>query len=343
MTIDAFRTWFQPYLAQTTHNFIAQAKLVPDRDLQLIIEHTEKLILANGKRIRPYLCRVMYNSKSENAVLIYLAFELFHTFCLIHDDVIDHGHLRHGEPTLHEFFKNMAKEQKREGEIAHIAQAQAILVGDLLINFVFSLVNQYDRANARRVKELFYAMANRVVLGQMCDVDGTTRTKASKRFIETKMQLKTAEYTFIFPLRIGYALTNEKNPAIDSFCQLFGTDLGQAFQIQDDLLDILPGDNAQKSSFSDIREGQHTLLTYYVFQSGSPDQKKTLRHYWRSNAINESALLTIFYDSGAIDYAKRRIKTHIDQAKEQLSRVKLPSETINELNDLVTYIANRSL
>jgi geranylgeranyl diphosphate synthase type I len=342
MTIEAFRTWFHPFLTQITHEFIAQAKYIPDRDLQSLIEHTEKLILSNGKRVRPYLCRVMCQTNNEEMASMYVGFELFHSFCLIHDDVIDHGKLRHGVLTLHEFFRALAEKQRRHGDITNIADAQAILVGDLLINFVFSRVNRHEGTNSRRVKELFYMMANRVVLGQMCDVDSTTRNKVSRRFIETKMQLKTAEYTFIYPLTIGHALTGNEYPAIYTFCHDFGTALGQAFQIQDDLFDILPGKSAQKSTFSDIREGQHTLHSYKVLESVSPAQKKALRHFGRSDDIDSDALLTVFKESGAIAYATGEINSHISKAKELVSNVDLVHETKQELSDLVSYIAKRS-
>lgn len=345
MTLADFRLWFEPHLSQTAHDFTNQSKRMPDRDLADLITHTGHIILGDGKRVRPYLCSLMAmkaRQASRDVIAIYCALELFHAFCLIHDDIIDHGDKRHGVATLNARHEQFLHHHKRAGDRRHIANAEALLVGDLLISFVFNLLNQYNGTQKRRVLELFYDMAQRVILGQMLDVDTTTRLDVSKDIIEQKMRLKTAEYTFVYPLRIGCVLSNRTGPEVDSFCDTFGTALGLAYQIQDDLLDILPNTKTKKSIFSDIREGQHTLLTYHVLHHGKQAHKKMLQQSWGNQNVDFAVLLRIFHESGAIVFAEKEIEQHLNRAKLALAKIDFAQKTRSELEVLVHYIAKRS-
>jgi geranylgeranyl diphosphate synthase type I len=279
---------------------------------------------------------------SEDGVAIYCALELFHAFCLIHDDVIDHGEIRHGVPTHQTYYLKLMQKEKREGDLVHIAASQAIMVGDLLYNYVFNLIHAYRGEGREEVFALFCEMAQGVMIGQMLDVDATTRNRVSKRFLEAKMKRKTAEYSFVYPLRIGQALNGREDKRIDAFCRRFGTALGLAFQIQDDLLDTLPKGKLGRSSFTDVREGQHTLLSYYICQSGSREQKKTLAEFWRSEITNPDRLTDLFLSSGAIAFAQNQIQHYVDQAKHNLYNAPLSPTAVEELKELLDYIANRS-
>ncbi len=115
-----------------------------------------------------------------------------------------------------------------------------------------------------------------------------------------------------------------------------------AFQIQDDLLDILPSEENKKSSFSDIKEGQHTLLTNHIFHTGTPSQKRALRQAWRKSAVDKEALQAVFYDAGAIDEAEKKIKKYLQHAHKLLETTTLSATIKGSLSDLMTYIAKRS-
>jgi geranylgeranyl diphosphate synthase type II len=156
------------------------------------------------------------------------------------------------------------------------------------------------------------------------------------------MKRKTADYSFVYPLRIGQALSGADNTRIDAFCRQFGTALGLAFQIQDDLLDIVPKGKLGRSSFTDVREGQHTLLSYYISRSGNQEHKKMLAQLWRREVTNPDTLMDLFLSSGAIAFARGQIQQYVDQAERYLQMAPLPPASKEELKELMVYIANRS-
>ena len=107
-------------------------------------------------------------------------------------------------------------------------------------------------------------MVYEVTVGQMIDVDITTRKKISKKLLDQKTYLKTAGYSFIKPLQIGAALAGKNTKKVEKFCKEFGLAMGIAFQAQDDLLDITSNEKQlQKTTSLDKSQNQHTYFTYF--------------------------------------------------------------------------------
>lgn len=303
------------------------------------------LALAGGKRVRPYMAYLMYQSATGEEPTDFqplIALELFHVFGLIHDDIIDGGDSRRGVPTLH---RKMIDE-RYAGNI-HIGQSQAMLMGDLVFSWCHELfdTSNYSREIRHAIKELFAKMSEAVMIGQMIDVDLTTQDGATMERIEQKMKLKTASYTFVYPMQIGLALAGNTDAKQMQFCDEFGTALGLAFQIQDDLLDVL-GDEAVtgKTPLRDIAEGQHTYITQHVFEQGSTADIELLETYFR-NELPETAikpLRTMLEDSGAIAFAKQQAAVAFVQAKDILSSIDMDESTATALASLIQYIESRN-
>ena len=202
--------------------------------------------------------------------------ELFHIFCLVHDDVIDKSKTRHGQKTIHAFVSEKLLKDKRTGDFRHIGNSQAILVGNLLFSWTFENLDnsKFNKERMYSVKKYFYKMVDEVCLGQIIDVDLTTRNNPDWKLIEEKTRLKTSRYSFVRPMQMGAVLADE-NYAMDDFLENFGTKLGIAFQIQDDLLDIIgKPEETRKTPLIDIEEHQHTFFTNYIFENANLEQKK---------------------------------------------------------------------
>ncbi|MFB6225188.1 MAG: polyprenyl synthetase family protein, partial [Candidatus Paceibacteria bacterium] len=140
MSLDEFRHEFLTYVNQSIEaKYQTYATYTQDPQLFDMLMHARKLI-ASGKCIRPYLAYTMYlacggpsNSRVIDALV---SLELFHTFALIHDDIIDEGTTRHGNLTVHEYVKQYLSQTEREiSNPIHHAHSQAILVGDLLFSW----------------------------------------------------------------------------------------------------------------------------------------------------------------------------------------------------------------
>ena len=349
--LHSFRKIFDPHLATIlTARMDVSRRLTSDQDVQDIVAYAGTVALAGGKRVRPYLAWIMYQAfggkKSRTVFDILAALELFHVFCLIHDDVIDRGTSRHGVPTAHVAITTRLTTQKRHGDLEHIAEGQAILLGDLLFAWVTHLFRNLPSHTVTppRASSLFYRMVDEVVIGQMLDVDLMTRVTATTQLVDEKMRLKTANYTFVRPMQIGAALAGAPR-AIDRFCETFGTAIGLAFQIQDDLFDLtVPTAQIGKTTFSDLTNRQHTLFTQYILEHGNRDQKKQLTALFGATLSEKDRprIAKLFTDSGALAYGEAVMCAHFSDATNAIERTRLPEQTKQELRTLVVAVRNRT-
>lgn len=349
--LHSFRKIFDPHLAAIlTARMDASRMHTSDKDVQDIIAYAGTVALAGGKRVRPYLAWIMYQAfggKKSRAVFdILAALEIFHVFCLIHDDVIDRGTSRHGVPTAHAAIMTRLTQQKRHGDLEHIAEGQAILLGDLLFAWVTHLFRNLPSHTATppRAASLFYNMVDEVVIGQMLDVDLMTRVSATTQLVDEKMRLKTANYTFVRPMQIGAALADAPR-STDRFCETFGTAIGLAFQIQDDLFDLtVPTTQIGKTTFSDLTNRQHTLFTQHILEHGNRDHKKQLTALFGATLSEKDRprITKLFTDSGAIAYGQTVLEAHFTDAANAVEKTALPAHTKQHLHELVLTLRNRT-
>jgi geranylgeranyl diphosphate synthase, type I len=287
-----------------------------DSSVRNYLNYLKKISLSGGKRIRPYLAYLMYqelSGKENQNVLEFLVFlEIFHTYCLVHDDIMDKSSLRHGIPTAQIYVSDYLKKEKRLGDLNHVGNSQAILLGDILLTWSQEIISSNDKFPQKiinKVKTYFYEMVDEVIVGQMIDVDMVTRKNVSKELIDEKTRLKTAGYSFINPLLIGAALSRNMNKNIETFCREFGLAMGIAFQTQDDLLDATSSDKKLgKTTSLDQSQNQHTYFTYFP----------------------------------SLEYGKKIISENFNQAKKLVEKSKMKNLYKQKFFDLIGAIEKRS-
>ena len=257
-------------------------KLLPKKKYSKKLHDAMKYsIKVGGKRLRPlFLIEIskIFNVKKIMAFRAAAAIELIHCYSLVHDDLpaMDDDDLRRGHMTCHKKYDD----------------ATAILVGDAFQSLAFEILsdkkthpNPYVRCNL--INELSKASgANGMVGGQMLDLDAEKK-KLSLREILMLQKLKTGEL-FRFSCVTGPILSEEKD--LKHF-EEFANNLGLAFQIKDDLLDI-EGDEKQmgKKTKKDFSRGKETLISYL----GKEDAKKK-----SEDLINDSKEILKFYGKRA--------------------------------------------
>jgi len=304
-------------------------KQAGDKTLDRLFAHTKDILMHGGKRVRPYIAALMYEScggkLTPSVWRVLLGIELFHAFALMHDDVMDLGTDRHGIPTLHEYAKQVFQKEKRIGDIAHIGHSHAILIGDMFFvwaNECFLNQPKIDKRALSELQRIYTEMNQEVILGQMLDVDGMTRLDVDDKQVLKKTSMKTAGYTFVQPLRMGWALAGSPK-AFAGFAESFGRPLGIAFQIQDDLLDLTgSAKTLGKQPFSDLRDGQHTLFTQYIWKNGSTKQKAALKKFIRSE-VNESharEIQAVFEESGAFEEVSKVMNGYFKKAEKAIKQ-----------------------
>jgi geranylgeranyl diphosphate synthase type I len=300
-------------------------------------------ISIHGKRIRPYMAYLGYKMSGGRSDIFnaLIAIELFHLFALIHDDIIDHGHERHKTSTIHCHLESILK---KENNKKHIALSQAILIGDIIFALSMeTLISNTNLSCLHNVRTIFNQMIEEVVIGQMIDVDLINKKDATEEQIAQKNLLKTARYSFVNPLKIGSALAGEVNLFLDFF-EKFGTAVGQAYQIQDDLLDII-GDQQKtgKEILSDLQAGQPTYFTQHILKQNNQVLKNKLLNFWgrKLTEKEKKQAIGLFRNSGAIYYGQKNISMCLEVAEISILENKLPENFKKIFNDIILILKKR--
>ncbi len=316
-------------------------ELTEDPVLNQILKYAISCINTRGKRIRPYLCFLAYCIEGgENEDIIFdvgIGLEIFHAFALIHDDIIDNAQERHGMMTVHAYIKTIIPKESKEG----IAENMAMLIGDLL----FSKANEsIGKVKNVKVTDLYHRMSKETAIGQMIDVSLMLQKKVKREILTKKNELKTARYSFVHPMLIGATLANP-NKFYEEFYTTLGLLLGQAFQIQDDVLDIIGNSKETgKDTMLDIQDGQHTTMTQYIFEKGSVRDQEVLASLFGKHVDEESRkiLAKLFSNSGAIEYAQAEISKLISEAHALISSSDLKQTDKHTWKEFISILHNRT-
>ncbi|MEK7186542.1 MAG: polyprenyl synthetase family protein [Patescibacteria group bacterium] len=337
MQLKEFKDKFDPLLIEFIEKKIKLLQIYKSPDLTKCLSHLKKL-LGSGKRIRPYLSFLSYKAyggtKDKDMMKLLVFMEIFHAFCLVHDDIMDKADKRHGIETFHMLIKPPS-----------LGNSIAILIGDFLFSWAFEILltnKDFDQEKLERTKEIFLKMIDEVITGQFIDINLTGKKTSTEEEIYQKMFLKTASYSFIRPLMIGKALVGEIKD--EKFFQEFGKSLGFAFQIQDDLFDIIyDTDEIFKSSFNDVQQRQHTIFTNYIFEKGTNKQKTVLQTYFgkKIEDKDKNKLIKIFNDSKSLEYGKKLIKGNLEKAKKLLKEESMIDTYKNNLLEFIDILNQR--
>lgn len=289
-----------------------------------------------GKRHRPLICFaacLAVGGDPDRAATAAAAIEHFHSAALIHDDIADEAELRRGEPCLH----------LTEG------LGLAINMGDLALSMVNGpVVNDpllEDAVKVRVIKELI-AMTCRTVEGQALDLgwarDG--RYDITPEDYLTMAIHKTAHYSGAVPLAVG-AIVGGADDEIVEALRSYGLDTGLAFQIQDDLLNLVGTDEAKKKDFrSDITEGKRTLVVVHALQNAAPEARERLVEILSSKERDPEVLaeaVAIIEETGSIDYARTFAEDLTLNAKARLAGALPPSQYRDLLVSMADWFVNR--
>jgi octaprenyl-diphosphate synthase len=235
-------------------------------DVALINQISSYIINSGGKRLRPLivllLCRAMNQENkiaNDNHTTMAAVIELIHTATLLHDDVVDESSTRRGNDTANESFGNAA----------------AVLTGDFLYSRAFEMMT---RPNSMEIMHILSKATNKIAEGEVLQLLNCGKSDLSEDDYFATIEKKTA-VLFEAATRVAGVLSKSKK--LDDLSN-FGINLGNAFQIIDDILDYKSSSDVMgKEVGDDLAEGKVTLPIIYTLQSASVDDKQFLE-----NAIN---------------------------------------------------------
>lgn len=341
-----FQSWFEPQFSDCLQRDLAAFQTCHSDQALTAYHQTVIDISSKGKRLRPYICSLGYQAgggRDHVQITAYtVALEYFHTFCLIHDDIIDQAAKRRGVKSVHTAIASQlhTAAQVNAKRLVRVAEGQALLLGDWLLA---QACQRFSSAHTS-VQQEFYSMIPEVVAGQMIDINTSLFPTASSDQVYKKMYLKTATYSFIRPFQIGLALAGIETPQRQHLAR-FAEPLGLAFQIQDDYLD-LAGEPAVtgKPILSDIKEGQHTIFSQSVLQQPDSTLKREFLEAFGNPDVSDDKLhqlQTALLDLPAIQTALQTMHNYFDLAKQHLADTDLPASVRAELVQLTATIEQR--
>jgi len=255
----------------------------------------------------------LFGGDVNKAIPPALAIEVFHNFTLMHDDIMDKAPLRRGKTTVHERWN----------------QNVAILSGDVMLIQGYMLMMQVDNSILRQVLDIFNQTAVGVCEGQQIDMEFETRDVVDINEYINMIRLKTA-VVLGGALKIGALIGGAPQKDAD-LLSAFGEQLGIAFQLQDDILDVY-GDPEKfgKQVGGDIISNKKTYLLIKALELAQGEQAIELNALLNAshldNAEKVNAVTRIYNELDIRQYAETAMQTYADKAFEALEQINLPNE-----------------
>ena len=299
----------------------------------------------SGKRIRPILFLISYQGYTKKKGFSYekllrcsLSLELLHDFLLAHDDVIDKSALRRGKPALHRLF-NMKLGVSGKDELG---SNLGIVAGDIIFTMAIDALLSFSEDPSRKEQALkiFIRTAAATGIGEFIDVVNNVKKieKITKKEVFLTYTLKTAKYTFEGPLLIGAVLAGADKEETQKLSRL-GIILGQAFQIQDDLLDTFSSsEKIGKPVLSDLNESKKTLLVWKTYKTLAKKDKKLLKHLLEKRGKTYRDLLEfrkLIKRAGADRYCQKKAASLLLEADSICSGLRMRKKHKTALNQFI--------
>lgn len=351
--INKFKKYYKEVKKQLENKLLVFNKELSKDNNAIIKDNIELFTNLNsdGKLIRGTLVNLGYyllKDNKEYSLDLSLAYEVFQTAILIHDDIIDNDNKRRGKDTVH--YANYNKYKKYSDESMHLAESIAICIGDYgLYKSNQIIIDSYKNDNnLAKVISNFNNTVLTTIRGELIDVilpfhgkyNLINNEEIEKNILEI-YKLKTAHYTIIGPISVGVLLAGGDNKKIKDI-EVFGTKVGIAFQIQDDILGIY-SDETGKVKGTDIKEFKQTILYSHIINTNYKDK---LLEYYGNNDISEKRIKNvqkIFKESGSYEYAVNMMNTMYDDAIESLNSISWIKEDKKDLlRGFVEYLRSRN-
>lgn len=269
-----------------------------------------------GKRMRPVLVMMgsaAFGEDIQKALPAAAAVEIFHNFTLLHDDIMDAAPLRRGQRTVHEKWDANT----------------AILSGDVMMILASQFLEKYEGKTYKRLTTLFNRTAIEVCEGQQYDMDFETREDVSVEEYIEMIRLKTSVLVAA-ALKMGAIIAESSEEEAQKMYD-FGLNLGIAFQLQDDYLDVY-GDTETfgKQVGGDIIENKKTYLYIQALKNASTEQRSVLLELYqqspKDSTLKIEKVKAIFNANGIDALTKVAIRSYTQKAFQVLDDMNIAPE-----------------
>jgi geranylgeranyl diphosphate synthase type II len=321
-----------PSIEEYQNSFIEYLESsLPNKSPENLYKPAKYILKLGGKRIRPILTLIsseVFEGEFKDALPAALAIEVFHNFSLVHDDIMDEAPLRRGQQTVHKKWNTNT----------------AILSGDAMLIWSYELLQKYSPDISYSLTKIFSKTARKVCEGQQLDMDFPNQENVSIDDYMGMIENKTAVLIGC-ALSVGAIISKANNKQISEIYNI-GVELGLAFQLQDDYLDVFGDINKfGKQIGGDIIENKKTFLHLYVKSNSSQKVKNEFSNWIKLNPNNTKekilAVTSIYRSSGAEKAIKDKIEDFSKSVFLKIDNLGIGSKKKILLLDFVNKLVNR--
>lgn len=294
----------------------ALEQLPYDRKPASLYEPIRYVLSLGGKRIRPVLMLMAYNlwkDDPERIMVQAIGLETYHNFTLLHDDLMDNADMRRGHETVHKKWN----------------ANQAILSGDTMLLQAFERMEACDADKLKEVFKVFLVTTFEIGEGQQLDVEFETRNDVTEDEYIEMIRLKTS-VLLACAVKIGAILAGASKEDADNLYK-FGEQIGLAFQLQDDLLDVY-GDPKVfgKNIGGDITSNKKTYMLINAVNRANASQREELMRWINATAFDRNekvAAVTRLYDEiGIRQLCEKKMESCYQLGLQHLAKVSVSDE-----------------
>ena len=310
------------------------AELAFTRKPQGLYAPVSYVLSLGGKRIRPVLMLMAYNLYKEDVESILgqaTGIEVYHNYTLLHDDLMDQADRRRGKATVHKVWN----------------ENTAILSGDAMLVLAYQFMSaDCPSSSLKKVTDLFSLTALEICEGQQYDMEFETRNDVTEAEYIEMIRLKTS-VLLAASLKIGAWLGGASEEDASRLYD-FGMNLGVAFQLKDDWLDVYGNPEAfGKNIGGDILCNKKTYLLIQALKHANEDQSRQLQQWLDATEYEPAekiAAVKSLYDVIGVDrMCLQKIADYTALAAKSLEQVSVPVAAKAELKDLMNQLMNREV
>lgn len=302
-----------------------------ERQPKSLYEPIRYVLALGGKRIRPVLMLLGYNLFKENPEQIMmqaLGLETYHNYTLLHDDLMDNADLRRGHETVHKRWD----------------ANKAILSGDSMLVLAYQRVAQCDAKYLPEVLNLFTETALEIGEGQEYDMTFETRNDVTEEEYIEMIRLKTS-VLLACAMKMGAILADASEEDAKNLYKC-GEQMGLAFQLQDDLLDVY-GDSKVfgKAIGGDITSNKKTYMLINAVNRANEQQRCELMHWIEAQKFDRQEKITavtrLYDEIGIKQLCEEKINYYFAEARKYLDKVNVADERKENLRRYMNQMMNR--
>tara|TARA_B100001564_G_scaffold28013_1_gene20741 strand:- start:38 stop:1012 length:975 start_codon:yes stop_codon:yes gene_type:complete len=284
-----------------------------------------------SKRVRPLLTIIsssLYNNDNEYSLPAAISNEIFHNFTLVHDDVMDSSLIRRGKDTVHVKWN----------------LNQAILSGDVMQILAYKCLESYDSDTQKKLIEAFNDTAIKVCEGQQLDIEFESQNNLKFDDYIQMISYKTA-VLLASSLKMGGIINNASETDLKSLYKI-GLNMGTAFQIQDDYLDLFGDQNIiGKKIGGDIIKNKKTVMYHLYKENSSIEDSNILDEIYNdSNIQNDQKVSNIkkLFEENEIDLKTRElVKKYTSKTDEYINALMIDTSKKQYLIDISNKLLSR--